>query len=742
MIRIVPAVVLSLVVPMAVAGQDKNRPGFLRRDGAELLLDGRPLRLVSVNKFDLFLRFLDGGERRDQAIVAIEEAGRRGFVAIRFAGVGFYPKNMRNWPNEKAYWGAFDRLVKTAKANGVRLIPTINWNIYLFGDMANECVQDMLLDPDSRARQYLWLHTHQIVTRYKDEPTILFWELTNEMNLAADLAFQSPFGRSHLNPVHEGTSFMRLRRDHFTTEQMIPFLKEWAEFVRSLDKNHLIATGFSAPRPAAQHLRLARGKGDWTQDTEAQMATYLRDTHPDPIDLISIHLYPGHDNLRFGNTDKRSAAALEVFQRASRRIGKPLYIGETGYDLPLRPDAPFLRKLLDEVVRLEIPLTLLWNWMSPGRERNISPQQTPRVIAHMEQANRRMALRTDRSALWHRTGKNVLWGFRNMYAPKVVRVPDKAYPLRMWFFGWAVADGNPGYPGCDAIFHARGKDLERWEVYCGDGAWDATMTPAKWKPVVTARDKHYDQWHNGDPSVVYRDGAFYMAYSSTGFNADGIGEHRPGDKDGDILCVMGATSQDGIEWRRSPEPLLINKDEIGAPHGKNSEFLHGMYHRPSLLWDNGRWRLWFDYWAGPEGGGIAMGHAECRGDFLDPGAWTIVRAGDRPLLPSWPNPEVVKVAGKYYSFADPPILPEPHPWKARQIAEAVSDDGIHWTVLGHVKPDADTPALHVPTPFVDASTDPPRIVLFYACQIGGEPYDYRYNRIRYMARAIRPTRGG
>lgn len=347
-------------------------------------------------------------------------------------------------------------------------------------------------------------------------------------------------------------------------------------------------------------------------------------------------------------------------------------------------------------------------------------------------------LKNDRSAFWSRSGKNALYGFRNMYAAKVVRVPDRAYPLRMWFFGWAVTDCNAGSAGCDAIFHARGRDLDRWEVYCGGATWDATMNPKTWTPVVTARDKYYDQWHNGDPSVVYRDGTFHMAYSSTGFNADGIGEDRPGDKDGDILCVMGAESADGIRWRRSSEPLLINQAEYGAPHGKGSQFVNGMYHRPSLMWDEDHWRMWFDYWAGPDRGGCAMGYAECRGEFLDPSAWKIVRAGDRPLLPHWPNPEVIKVGRKYYSYADPPIPPSKHPWRARQIAEAVSDDGIHWTVLGHIKPDPDAPAVHVPTPFVDQATNPPRIVLFYACQIGGEPYDYRYDRIRYMTRPIAP----
>ena len=382
-IYLVAALSLSLHSVAAAQGG-----AFLQRRGTQLLLDGKPLRLVSVNKFDLFLRFLEGGEDKQQAVQAIQEASKQGFTVIRFSGVGFYPIHMRNWSNEKVYWGAFDELVQTAKQHGVRLIPVINWNIYLFPDMAKECVQDMLTNPDSRSRQYLWLYTYQLVSRYKNEPTILFWELTNEWNLAADLEFMFPYGKSDLNPVHEGTNFMRVRRDNFTTEQMIPFLKEWAGFVKQIDPNHLIGSGFSAPRPAAQHLRLAKGKGDWTEDSEAEMETYLRDTHPDPIDLISIHFYRKHDNLRFGNKDEESARVLAAFQRAAERIGKPLYIGETGDEYSIYPHAPFLRDVLDQSRKLNIPLVLIWNWMSPGDPCDVNPQRTPQVVQMMREANR------------------------------------------------------------------------------------------------------------------------------------------------------------------------------------------------------------------------------------------------------------------------------------------------------------------------------------------------------------------
>ena len=40
-----------------------------------------------------------------------------------------------------------------------------------------------------------------------------------------------------------------------------------------------------------------------------------------------------------------------------------------------------------------------------------------------------------------------------MYGADVVRVDNAEYPLRMWFFGWAVEDCNPGSSGCDAIYH-------------------------------------------------------------------------------------------------------------------------------------------------------------------------------------------------------------------------------------------------------------------------------------------------
>ncbi len=344
----------------------------------------------------------------------------------------------------------------------------------------------------------------------------------------------------------------------------------------------------------------------------------------------------------------------------------------------------------------------------------------------------------NRSDLWER-GHDILSGFRNMYQFHVLYDPDdEAYPFKAWFLGWAVEDCNrhiPDFTGCNAIFAARSKRLDGgWEIYAGEDKWDGKMNPRLWHPVFAPQHFHFDEWHNGDPSVVKVKKRFFMAYSSTGHNKDRKPFGHPEDKDGSFCCIMGAVSDDGIHWRRSKEPILANPNDYGAPTLPQGDIHpYGSYLRPSLLYENGKFKMWFDYWH-PKFG-VSMGYAENSGDFLNPKDWKILRADENPCLPDFPNPDVVKVSGVYFAFADPSGYAQ-HPWIGRKIVEAVSLNGLDWIVLGYVDPDKDTPAIHVPEAFVWREGKTIWLYVFYACQIGGEPYDYRYNRIRFMRRKI------
>ena len=343
----------------------------------------------------------------------------------------------------------------------------------------------------------------------------------------------------------------------------------------------------------------------------------------------------------------------------------------------------------------------------------------------------------DRTALWQRSGRNLLAGFVNMYQPCVIDRPDETYRYRMWFFGSSATETNShlGLPGCDMIFHARSRDLERWDVWCGQDAggqdqWDIGGGDiARWRPVVSPGGAFYDAWHNGDPSVVWRDGVYYMAYSATSMPFDKPVAGHPWDM---VCCVMGATSRDGVHWQRVAEPLLIAPGNESSPLADAAAI--GEFDRPCLMWEDGRWRLWFDYVV--PGKGLGMGHAVNTGEFAAPGGFGITHPLDQPLLDNWPNPEVVKVGAWYYGFADPAILPGATGWAARQVAEARSPDGLHWEVLGYVRPEADTPACQIPQACVLTVDGKQWLYVFYACQIGGEPYNWRYDRIRCMRRPV------
>ncbi len=335
---------------------------------------------------------------------------------------------------------------------------------------------------------------------------------------------------------------------------------------------------------------------------------------------------------------------------------------------------------------------------------------------------------------WDRDERSLLTNFNNMYNPCVVETGGE-YRYSMWFFGWAADHTNQDFPGADAIFHARSKDLKNWEVWSRDESWDITMDPQKWTPVLHASDRWYEAWHVGDPSVVFKDGKYYMAYSATSKPFS----KRDGYPAAMVQCVMGAVSEDGILWQKTKQPLMIRSEDTADPKPESGRI--GDFHRPTLRWIDGKWQLWFDYWLA--GTGLCMGYAENSGDFTQADGFKPQHDLNSPLIENWPNPEVVLIAGTYHCFADPsgyPIEKGESGWKSRQLREAISKDGKNWKKLDYIPPDNDTDACHVPQTLVTTVDGKSWLYLFYATQIGyakrdGE-YHYQYDRIRAMRRPI------
>ena len=374
---------------------------------------------------------------------------------------------------------------------------------------------------------------------------------------------------------------------------------------------------------------------------------------------------------------------------------------------------------------------------------------------------------------WERFERPAFEGFMHAYNPSIVEVPDREYPYRMWFFGWITDIGNTDVAGMDAIYFARGKDLDTWEVYCKDGSWDSEKNNSEWASVLYSstdeENDYYDTFHSGDPSVVYRNGTYYMAYSATSKAFTDPDSPEPieppffsnlaieGYPSRMIQCVMGATSVDGIHWEKTKKPLLIAAVDNKYPPDPCPDRI-GDFHRPSLMWDESgeKWILYFDYY-NAKVPGCNTGRSENTGDFST-GKFEFAHSLENPLIINWPNPEVVKIGTCYFSFADPPgytgsRAPEGRKvdqgWQSRQLRMAKSNDGFSWEKEDYIRPDSGIDACQIPQAIITKTDDKWYLYLFYATQVGwrktktkypffkDEDYNWFYDEIRYMRQEIK-----
>ena len=383
----------------------------LARDGARLMVDGKPFAAVAVNKHELLDQYMAAllGKSEEEAAQA-RAAGKRslerlqelGVTVIRVRVSGFWPAQIeRTYLNEdpavrEAFWQALDEMLDDCDAAGVRVVATIAWHLGGWADLGHESLRELLTDPNSASRTMLNQWIEDLVTRYRDRDTILFWELTNEANLAADLRPQHP-DDGILGPKLEQPAphlvrgpVVRDGRNNYSSDELAALTRELCRLIKGLDSQHLVGTGFSAPRPAAWHLWLGSirrsDRMDWTVDTPEEQADYLRLITPEGVDLVSLHTY-GADFERM----------LDL-KLAADGIGLPVYVGELGMSVQTFGEPVYdaegaregLRIACQAMREMGIPLTLLWTWDEWGKpvhEPVLRPDTQPAVVEVLREAN-------------------------------------------------------------------------------------------------------------------------------------------------------------------------------------------------------------------------------------------------------------------------------------------------------------------------------------------------------------------
>jgi hypothetical protein len=209
-----------------------------------------------------------------------------------------------------------------------------------------------LRDPKSKSRQLLARFIEEFITRYAHRKTIFFYELTNEMNLVADVDLSGKCQKSRTQSCVWS---------NFTTADMIEFSRQLVVLIKRLDPSRKVTSGYAIPRPSAAHLMrrpaFAPGGPDWTLDTREEFDQYLLAIHA-PFDIVSVHIYPAPGERRFGQNPGDEYDLVANAEAVAKRAAKPLFIGEFGDS----GRTPFMTHLLEQIVRDHVDYAAIWTW--------------------------------------------------------------------------------------------------------------------------------------------------------------------------------------------------------------------------------------------------------------------------------------------------------------------------------------------------------------------------------------------
>jgi hypothetical protein len=366
----------------------------LRVENAQLHFFDSRASAIGLNYFDGFRRLLDDGtpeNKRDGYVAGFRILAAYEIPFVRFAACGFYPDELRLYRDDPAaHFALLDGFVREAEKNGVGLVPSLFWAFFAVPDLVGEPIQAWG-DAASQTRDFMRRYTQDVVTRYRASPAIWAWEFGNEYLLEADI---STFNTAdHWVRLH-GMPPARTEADRLRSADAIAAYREFAELVRSLDPVRPITSGNTVPRTASWHIQ--RGLG-WTPDSPEQSEEFIRDSNPDPNDLISVHVYwDFQDNGHYFPARRPIREQLEILQAIAARTHKPLWLGEFGADPKSSPEER--RRQTEEFVALieqtRVPLSALWVFDSLNPEIQVwnvtADNEHAYALTLLRDANRRL----------------------------------------------------------------------------------------------------------------------------------------------------------------------------------------------------------------------------------------------------------------------------------------------------------------------------------------------------------------
>jgi len=273
----------------------------VRADGTTFAIGERRVRLLGVNA-----SIVHGESTRDDAPRLMHAMMRDGVQVARIWALGEHDGD-EPWAEHVAFrtgrdewvdasYAHLDAVVAEAKKRNVRLIVVLanRWadrgGLPQYARWAGIPLRRRNLLPSELAhvlrsedvRAQYRAHLERVVPRHADDPTILSWEIANELS------------------THSCA----------TQEALVDFVDAMSSHLRALDPNHLVAAGHIG-------FNSERSRRFWSEVHELPEIGYA-DTHGYPQNLLDA------------TTPERFGAWLDERVAAADRLLKPLLVGEVG----------------------------------------------------------------------------------------------------------------------------------------------------------------------------------------------------------------------------------------------------------------------------------------------------------------------------------------------------------------------------------------------------------------------------
>ncbi len=303
-----------------ISGQTATIPpeGFVYTEGENFMLNGKPYYFSGTNVYDFFTygsgsgdpetHFMDK-ERIDNHMHLLYKNGVR---VVRLWG--FSHEDWHGFEIEKGVYNEpqfmlFDYIVKSAEANGLKLIVALEnyWNDYggikdrlkwegIDVQGGGQHDQGQFFTNESAIQGYkdyveyfITRINHYDNVEYRNDPTILAWELMNE-------------------PRYQGFG------DDFTSNVLRAWVDDMGQFIKSIDPNHILGTGLEG-----HGVKYGFGGDEGNDFIKIHQSPY--------IDFSSAHPYIRESWSNF-TVEETMALVCKWADESHDILNKPLYVGE------------------------------------------------------------------------------------------------------------------------------------------------------------------------------------------------------------------------------------------------------------------------------------------------------------------------------------------------------------------------------------------------------------------------------